>query len=137
MPDVTLAEALRIAAVRGVDVRIIVPDNSLQRITDLARGPYLRDLVEAGAKVLLHKGMVHSKIVLIDDQLAMVGSANFDQRSMFLNFEVMSLIYSPEEIKGVAGYVEGLMRQSQPDGVKVSATRDIIEGVARLISPVL
>jgi len=137
VPDTTLAEALRIAAVRGVDVRIIVPDDSLQRITDLARGPYLRDLGEAGAKILLHKGMVHSKIVLIDDRLAMVGSANFDQRSMFLNFEVMSLMYSPAEITAVAGYVEGLAAQSKPNGVKVTATRDTIEGIARLISPVL
>ena len=137
VPDANLAEALRIAAVRGVDVRIIVPDDSMQRITDLARGPYLRDLGDAGAKVLLHKGMVHSKVVLIDDRLAMVGSANFDQRSMFLNFEVMSLIYSASEIAGVARYVEGLMAKSKPNGVRVSASRDTIEGIARLISPVL
>jgi len=137
VPDTTLAEALRIAAVRGVDVRIVVPDDSFERITDLARGPYLRDLSEAGAKVLLHKGMVHSKVVLIDNRLAMVGSANFDQRSMFLNFEVMSLIYSQPEIAAVANYVESLMAVSMPNGVKVSATRDTIEGLARLISPVL
>ena len=137
VPDITLAEALRLAVVRGVDVRIVVPDNSGQRITDLARGPYLRDLTVAGAKVLLHKGMVHAKVVLIDDRLAMVGSANFDQRSMFLNFEVMSLIYSPPEIAAVAAYVEGLIAHSTPNGVKVSATRDTFEGIARLISPVL
>ena len=137
VPDVTLVEALRLAAVRGVDVRIVVPADSMQRITDLARGPYLRDLAAAGAKVLLHKGMVHAKVVLVDDQLAMVGSANFDQRSMFLNFEVMSLIYSAPEIAAVASYVEALTAQSQPFGVKVSVTRDTLEGLARLISPVL
>jgi len=137
VPDPNLAEALRLAAVRGVDVRIIVPDNSGQRITDLARGPYLRDLAEAGAKVLLHKGMVHAKVVLIDDRLAMIGSANFDQRSMFLNFEVNSLIYSPAEIAGVGAFVETLLKQSSPNGAGVTFSRDTIEGVARLISPVL
>ena len=137
VPDANLAEGLRLATARGIDVRIVVPDNSGQRITDLARGPYLRDLTDAGAKVLLHKGMVHAKVVLIDDRLAMVGSANFDQRSMFLNFEVTSLIYSLPEIAAVAGYVEGLLKESSPNGVKVSATRDTIEGIARLISPVL
>ena len=56
---------------------------------------------------------------------------------MFLNFEVMSLIYSPVEIAGVASYVEGLMKDCKPNGIKVSATRDTLEGLARLVSSVL
>ena len=137
VPDATLAEALRLSAVRGVDVRVVVPDYSGERVTDLARGPYLRDLAAAGVKVLLHKGMVHAKVVLIDQRLAMVGSANFDQRSMFLNFEAMSLIYSAPEIAAVSDFTTALMANSVPNSVKVSATRDTLEGVARLISPVL
>ena len=137
VPNATLLEGLAVAAGRGLDVRIVVPDVTNERLTDLARGPYLRDLAAVGVKVLLHKGMVHAKVVLIDARLAMVGSANFDQRSMFLNFEVMSLFYSAPEIAGVAAYVEDLLRVSQPDARPVSTTRDTIEGIARLISPLL
>ncbi len=137
IPNATLMEAVRVAAQRGVDVRIVVPEITDQWLPQYARGPYLRDLGVAGAKVFLHDGMVHAKIVVADDRLAMVGSANFDQRSMFLNFEVMSLIYSRPEIETVAAYVGGLIKNSKPNGIKVSASRDTIESIAGLISPVL
>ena len=137
MPDATLLEALHVAARRGADVAIVVPDKSGEWLTDLARGSYLRDLAEAGAKVQMHKGMVHAKIVLIDDRLAMVGSANFDARSMFLNFEVMGLFYSPEEIGAVAAYVNDLLLACEPSSNSVSPRRDMLESIARLISPVL
>jgi cardiolipin synthase A/B len=137
VPNATLMEALKVAAERGVDVRVIVPDISDQLLPQLARGPYLRDITKVGGKALLHKGMVHAKVVVADDRLAMVGSANFDQRSMFLNFEVMSLLYSKPEIEAVAAYVDGLASNSLPDGAAVTVTRDTIESIAGLISPVL
>src|SRR5262249_55786654 len=65
-----------------------------QRLVDLARGQFLRDLCALNCKVLLYTpGMVHAKAMLVDDVAAAVGSTNFDSRSMFLNFKVSSVIH--------------------------------------------
>src|SRR5207249_5836997 len=76
VPDEMLARALELAARRGVDVRLVVPARSNHPLADLARVSYLRQLHDAGGQVLLFApGMVHAKAVLIDDDLAIVGSA--------------------------------------------------------------
>jgi cardiolipin synthase len=138
VPDAPMAQALTVAAKRGVDVRIVVPAKSDQWITDLARGPYLRDAREAGAKVMLfNASMMHGKAVVIDDKAAMAGSANFDSRSMFLNFEVMCLLYSPAEIQAVAGWMETLTASVQEGGGPVGGFRDTVESVAFLLTPLL
>ena len=81
---------------------MIVPEKSDQLLVGLARGPCLRELQNVGGKGLLYTpGFIHAKTVLVDDTVAVVGSANFDSRSMFLNFEVSSLIYSRAEIAAV------------------------------------
>jgi len=138
VPDTAMSQALAVAAKRGVDVRITVPAKSGQWVTDLARGPYLRDAREAGAKVMLFTaGMVHGKAVVIDDRMAMAGSANFDSRSMFLNFEVMCLMYSPAEIQAVAAWMETLSASVEEGGKPVSGFRDTVESVAFLLTPLL
>jgi len=88
--------------------------------------------------VLLYTpGMVHAKAMLIDDVAAAVGSANFDSRSMFLNFEVSSVIHSPAEVRAVEAWIEKLMTKTRPMDAKVGRRRDTIEGIARLIAPML
>ena len=138
IPNEMLAEALEIAIRRGVDVRVVVPEKSDQILVDLARGPYLRDLVALGSIPLLYTpGMIHGKAVLIDDVAAAVGSANFDSRSMFLNFEVTSVIHSAPEVMAVEAWIKMLMNQTRPMDGNVSRGRDTIEGVARLVTPML
>ena len=138
LPNEMLAEALQIALQRGVDVRIIVPQKSDQVLVDLARGQFLRDLAALNCKILLYTpGMVHAKAILVDEAAAAVGSANFDSRSMFLNFEVSSIIHSAAEVRAVAAWIEGLMRFTQPLSGKVGSGRDTIEGIARLVTPML
>ncbi|HKD74515.1 MAG TPA: phospholipase D-like domain-containing protein, partial [Ktedonobacterales bacterium] len=133
-----LAEALQIALQRGIDVRVVVPEKSDQRFVDLARGQFLRDLCALNCKVLLFTpGMVHAKAMLVDDVAAAVGSANFDSRSMFLNFEVSSVIHSPAEVRAVEAWIEKLITQTRPMDAKVGRRRDTIEGIARLIAPML
>jgi cardiolipin synthase len=88
VPDETLARALELAARRGVDVCLIVPLRSNHLSADVARTGFLRQLHNAGARVLMFQpGMLHAKAVIIDD-LCMIGSANMDMRSLFLNYEV-------------------------------------------------
>ena len=96
VPDEMLARALNLAARRGVDVRLIVPQRSNHITADLARAGYLRDLHTAGGRVLLYTPvMLHAKAVVFDDQLAVIGSANMDMRSLFLNYEVALFVSSP------------------------------------------
>jgi cardiolipin synthase A/B len=138
LPNEMLAEALLIAVQRGIDVRIIVPEKSDQMLVDLARGQYLRDLALQKSKVLFFTaGMVHAKAILVDQVAAAVGSANFDSRSMFLNFEVSSVIHSTAEVRAVEAWIEKLMTRTRPINGKVGAGRDTIEGIARLVAPML
>jgi cardiolipin synthase A/B len=89
-------------------------------------------------KVLLYTpGMVHAKAMLVDDAAAAVGSANFDSRSMFLNFEVSSVLHSPAEVLAVAAWIEKLMTQTRPMDGKVGTGHDTMEGIARLIAAML
>ncbi|MCF6265818.1 MAG: phospholipase D-like domain-containing protein [Desulfuromusa sp.] len=138
VPDETLAEALILAAHRGIDVQVLVPKTSNHRLADMARGPYLRDLQEAGGHVLLYqKGMLHAKALLIDDTLAVIGSANFDMRSLFLNYETGLLLYSQAEIHKVRSWIESIAKSCHPGLNKVGGFRDLSEGVARLMAPLL
>jgi cardiolipin synthase len=81
--------ALRLAALRGVDVRIIVPEKSDNILVDLATRWYANELAEMGIRFLRYSdGFLHQKVVLVDQDVSSVGSANFDNRSFRLQFEI-------------------------------------------------
>jgi len=89
VPDQATLVALKFAARRGVDVRIMIPAASDHMIVYLAAFSFLEEMNEAGIKVLRYlPGFLHQKVVLVDDQIAGVGTVNLDQRSFRLNFEV-------------------------------------------------
>lgn len=106
IPDATLLMALTLAARRGVLVDIILPRRSNHRLADVARHRPLRDLAAAGARVWLEPWMQHAKVVVIDDQLALAGSANLDLRSLFLNYELMVAFYEPADVRRFAAWIE-------------------------------
>jgi cardiolipin synthase len=138
VPDETLAEALHLAVHRGVEVQVLVPALSNHRLADMARGPYLRDLQKAGGRILLYQGgMLHGKALLADDTLAVVGSANFDMRSLFLNFETGLLVYSREEVGEIGAWIEALAKDCRRGVEDVGVLRDLNEGVARMMAPML
>jgi cardiolipin synthase len=89
VPDEQIVSALQSAALRGVDVRVLIPDNPDMLLVDLSGYSYLPELEPAGVRVFRHlPGFMHQKVVLIDDETAAVGTANFDNRSFRLNFEI-------------------------------------------------
>ncbi len=138
VPDEMLARALGLAARRGVDVRLLVPARSNHLSADLARASYLRDLHEAGGLVLLYTPVVlHAKAVVFDDQLAVIGSANMDMRSLFLNYEVALFVSSPSQVEEVASWAVGLMADSERELPVPGRTRELAENVVRLLSPLL
>ncbi len=137
VPDESLAQALRLAAQRGVDVRVLVPGKSNHKLADLARGTHLRELMKSGGKVIKYPHMVHAKVVVVDDRLAIVGSANMDMRSLFLNYEAVMFTYSAHDIDAVHRWVGGLMQEGEEGVSSVGTVRDLCEGVARMVAPLL
>ena len=89
VPDAALLMALCLAARRGVRVDLLLPARSNHRLSDVARGRALRALAQAGGHVWLAPGMLHAKLAVFDDNLALAGSANLDSRSLFINYELM------------------------------------------------
>jgi cardiolipin synthase len=98
VPDAALLMALRLAAMRGVSVDLLLPRRSNHRVSDLARGRALRTLAEAGVRIWLAPDMLHAKLALIDDTLALAGSANLDSRSLFLNYELMMAFHKASDV---------------------------------------
>lgn len=88
-------DALIIAIQSGLDVKILVPGISDSKMVNAAASAYYTELLQYGAEIYLYnKGFVHAKTMVIDDDLAIIGSANMDYRSFDLNFEVNVLVYS-------------------------------------------
>ena len=106
VPDATLLMALCLAARRGVAVSVILPRRSNHRLADMARRSALRDLAAAGARLWLMPGMVHAKAIVIDDELALAGSANLDERSMFLNYELMFAFLGRSDVQRFADWMD-------------------------------
>ena len=137
LPTDQLFHALATAARMGRDVRLLVPGRSNQRIADFARGAYLRDLEEAGAKVLRYTSrMVHAKAVVLDD-MALVGSANVDVRSMLLNFETALAVYDAGSIAALANWFEALGAEATEGTKPATLTRRLAEATFRLSTPIL
>ena len=94
MPDEAFLQALKNAALSGVDVKLMIPEHSDSVIADYASMSYLGALLNSGVKVYLYRsGVLHSKTVVCDDYLSSVGSTNLDFRSFFYNFEVSAFVY--------------------------------------------
>jgi len=138
VPDDFLLESLCMAAQRGVDLRLITPERSNHRLADWAREGYLSQLQDAGARIHFYQPrMLHAKALIIDDSVALVGSANMDMRSLLLNYEIGLCIYSPEIIHQLEDWMQGLMQACRERRAHHSATLTMIEGISRLFAPLL
>ena len=82
-------------------VDLVLPRRSNHHLADVARHRPLRELAAAGARVWFVPFMLHAKAIVIDDQLALAGSANLDLRSLFLNYELMVAFYEPADVRAL------------------------------------
>jgi cardiolipin synthase len=138
VPDEALMHAWLLAARMGVDVRIVVPQHSDSRLVDIARTSYVRDLQAAGAKILRHQGpTLHLKAFVIDDEIAGIGTANLDTRSLFLNFEMTAMLYSRDDVAKVMAVIETVMGKSREGVPAIGRYRGLLSGAARLFAPLL
>ena len=138
IPNSSLMEALIIAHHRGVDVKLITPKEANHTIVNLARSSYMRELEEAGIKIYLYEGaMLHAKAILFDNESVLLGSVNFDNRSLFLNYEVATFVYSPKIIQEIEIWSDGLMAKASFGTKNVSTLKRVFENLMRIIAPQL
>jgi len=142
VPDEDILTALKVAALSGIDVRILAPKRPDKKIVFYASRSYFPELLEAGVKIYEYsKGFLHSKIMIVDGELASIGTANMDMRSFHLNFEVNAFLYHTDSTKKlVADFLEDLKDSSQIDDEtfrRRPLSIRVVESVSRLLSPLL
>ncbi|QQC64422.1 cardiolipin synthase [Paraburkholderia ginsengisoli] len=142
VPDEAVFAALRLAVLRGVDVRILIPCRRDHRVVFAASKLYAYDSLRAGIRIFRYQpGFLHQKVILIDSVAAAIGSANLDNRSFRLNFEIMVLTVD----RGFAQEVETMLLNDFAESLEIdrneyrqaSALRRVLLHVARLFSPIL
>jgi len=142
VPDEPVSYALQLAALRGVDVRIMLPEKPDHKTVYLAGFSYLRDMDAAGVKMYrYHDGFLHQKVMLVDDQLASVGTVNLDNRSLRLNFEISILVIDKGFCRDLEKMLEEDFRHCRRiDGRDYSEKKlpfRVAVRIARLFAPVL
>jgi cardiolipin synthase len=142
VPDETLRAALLAAAQRGVRTTLIVPRKLDNRIADRAARSYLGELADAGVRVMLYRGgLLHSKIVVVDQSCVMIGTCNLDLRSFWLNFEAMLAVYDGAFAARSAALLQEYEAGSDLIDAKAWAARPLrtrlSESAAQLLAPLL
>lgn len=141
VPDTDVLTALKHAALRGVDVRLLVPDVIDHRMPWLAGFAYFDELRETGVQILRYTdGFMHQKVVVVDETLAAIGTSNLDNRSFRLNFEAMAVMFDARAASDASAMLEADFQQAfrleqsledQALWIRLGAP------VARLFAPVL
>ena len=142
MPTEGVLLAIKTAALSGIDVKIIIPHQSDSFMTLYSSRSYLRELLEAGVKFyFFQKGFLHSKVVIVDNFISIVGSANMDFRSFEQNFEITAFIYDKKIAEELTDNFNDDLSNSEVILLKKWNKRPRIEKVkesfARLVSPLL
>lgn len=142
VPDSSLLESLKMAVMSGVDVRIMIPCMPDHMFVYWATYSYVGEMIDAGVKVYIYdNGFLHAKTIVVDSEVASIGSANFDRRSFRLNFEANAFIYDGKEAKKLESIFEDDMKLSHELTKELYEKRSIIikfkESISRLLSDLL
>jgi cardiolipin synthase len=143
IPDESLLEAIKAAALAGVDVRIMcTPRGGSYQMPYRAAYTYYADVVRAGAKVYLYnKGYFHSKTIMVDSKRCAIGTANFDIRSFFLDYETMAVIYDEDKTQELeTDFMDDLENSDEwklEDYENASVGRRLLDSIFRLASPIM
>ena len=142
VPDSPILESLKISALSGVDVRIIIPGKPDHFFMQWAASSYIGELLEAGIKIYNYqKGFIHAKTIVADSAVMSIGTANMDIRSFKLNFEVNAFIFDDRIAKdGQAQFMKDI-QNSEEITKEIYDNRSVVvrikESLIRLVSPIL
>jgi len=142
IPDEVLQRSLIVKARAGRDVTLILPAKSNHPITDFARKHHVRELRAAGVKVqLFAPGMLHSKATIIDDRIAIFGSANCDLRSLFVNFEIGVVVHTKPDVHAISEWAQSLLPSCSsaepPQNHRFPRINALTEDLSRMLAPLL
>lgn len=142
VPDDSLLAALQVAALRGVDVKIILPAKNNSLIVKYAARAFFEELLTSGAKIYkFYGGLLHTKSIVIDEKIALVGTVNLDRRSFWLNFEMTMLIdnsdFAGELLVTQMHYLSQSKQLILSEWNKRNYLKKILESFAYLFSPLL
>jgi cardiolipin synthase len=142
IPGESLLDSLIVAAMSGIQVKLLIPGKSDALFVDVASRSYFEDLMDAGVEIYLYKkGFIHAKTLVTDSNVSIIGTANMDFRSLELNFEVNALVYDSI----IANELRNTFFEDLKDATKIDKSTwskrplymQLIEKTARLVSPLL
>lgn len=141
MPTRPLLEGIKMAALAGVKIKLLVPEKSDSKLAKYSMQSYFTEMLKAGVKIYKSSNFLHSKIIVTDKEIVSVGSGNFDHRSFEQNFETNALIYDEDVANKIA---ENFLKDCEKSNVLTLDEHNlrpfynkIFEGFARLFSPLL
>lgn len=142
VPDESIFQALKAAARRGVNVTVIVPLKNDSKLAQYAGRSFYDELISAGVNIRrFSKGLLHTKTVLVDEHLVLIGSVNLDMRSIWLNFEATVIVDNAEFSTSVRHLIDGYLSASDQVDIrqwrKRSVIKKLLENIAQLASPLL
>jgi cardiolipin synthase len=142
VPDAPVVASLKLAVLRGVDVRVILPQNCDHYLVYLAGRSYFEDVIRAGVRIYMYQdGFMHQKVMLIDEDFSTIGTMNLDNRSFYLNFEITALSPDKSLAREVASMLERDMKKCREAAAEeireYSFAKRALMKIARLMSPVL
>ncbi len=142
IPDSAIVSALQLAALKGVDVRILLPDNIDHKLVYASSFAYLNETISTGVKIYRYKtGFMHQKVMLVDDDCSFIGSANLDNRSFRLNFELTAIILGKDFAQKTEQMLEKDFTLSRLVRAEEYTERNIffklMVRIARLLAPIL
>jgi len=142
VPDDPLLQALISAALRGIDVRLLVPARGDSRLVDLAARSYFPELLDAGVHIFEYQPrFIHAKTMIADDDVGVIGTANLDNRSFRLNFEICAVMYDEPVAEALERAFTADLAEAREvlldDLARLSFPRRLGQATARLFSPLL
>lgn len=142
VPNEAMAVALQNAAYRGVDVRLLLPMKNDSTFVHYASQRYFEGLMNAGVRIMrFDAGLLHTKAITVDDDFALFGTVNLDNRSLHLNFEMMLLVFDPAFVKSLVALMKTYESRCSVIDPATWHKRPLkvrfLEGVCYLVSPLL
>ncbi|TEW55606.1 cardiolipin synthase [Psychromonas sp. RZ22] len=142
VPDESLLMALQVASMRGVDVKIILPAKNDSIMVEYASRAFFEDLLSSGVEIhQFYGGLLHTKSIVIDEKIALIGTVNLDRRSFWLNFEMTMLIdnenFAGKLLTTQMHYTLVSEQLTLAEWKQRSFSKRLLEGVLYLFSPLL